>query len=228
MKKSKQKFTALVNWLLLLVLILVPAALIAAPDYYIPEYAGSAADDQVLLYGTEWELKSIGDCDDTSGKHLNYDTGTNAFSCGTSVDLSSSAATDLSDVTAWAYYSYPADASTDCNGTCSWNTISYMKYAKVSTNVTCFYFYVTTGATVSNDTAYLIVPLPIDHTNTSPSIHFFGHATIYEGSAEESGHTIIQDNAAEMRIYREDFSNFLSSGGSFRAFASGCYDSDVS
>ncbi len=27
---------------------------------------------------------SIGDCDDSSGNHLNYDTGTNAFSCGTS------------------------------------------------------------------------------------------------------------------------------------------------
>lgn len=45
------------------------------------------SDDQALMgtdtNKTRWT--SIGDCDDTGGNHLNYDTTSNAFSCGTSV-----------------------------------------------------------------------------------------------------------------------------------------------
>lgn len=53
----------------------------------------SAADDTALVSsGTAWQAKAIADCDDTSGAHLNYDTGTNAFSCGTSAQLSGVAA----------------------------------------------------------------------------------------------------------------------------------------
>lgn len=45
----------------------------------------AATDDNVMVgNGTTWQSKAIGDCDDTGGNHLNYDTGTNAFSCGTS------------------------------------------------------------------------------------------------------------------------------------------------
>lgn len=44
----------------------------------------TASDDQVLVSsGTAWVAKSISDCDDSGGNHLNYDTATNAFSCGT-------------------------------------------------------------------------------------------------------------------------------------------------
>lgn len=42
-------------------------------------------DDTVIVAnGTTWEIKTMPDCDDTGGNHLNYDTATNTFSCGTS------------------------------------------------------------------------------------------------------------------------------------------------
>lgn len=45
----------------------------------------SASDDTVMVSnGSAWQAKAIPDCDDTGGNHLNYDTATNAFSCGTS------------------------------------------------------------------------------------------------------------------------------------------------
>ena len=45
----------------------------------------ASADDRVMVgNGTIWEAKAIGDCDDTGGNHINYDTATNTFSCGTS------------------------------------------------------------------------------------------------------------------------------------------------
>lgn len=48
------------------------------------------ADDAVLVgTGTTTASKAIPDCDDSAGQHLNYDTATNAFSCGTSGGSSS-------------------------------------------------------------------------------------------------------------------------------------------
>lgn len=45
----------------------------------------AGADDTILVgAGTTYAAKTIADCDDTAGQHLNYDQGTNAFSCGTS------------------------------------------------------------------------------------------------------------------------------------------------
>lgn len=45
----------------------------------------AAADDTVMVSNASaWQAKAIADCDDSGGNHLNYDTGTNAFSCGTS------------------------------------------------------------------------------------------------------------------------------------------------
>lgn len=45
----------------------------------------TVTDDTVAVAnGTTWQSKGIPDCDDSGGNHLNYDTGTNAFSCGTS------------------------------------------------------------------------------------------------------------------------------------------------
>lgn len=47
--------------------------------------AGTPTDDFVLVgSGSAWEIKAVPDCDDSSGNHLNYDTATNTFSCGTS------------------------------------------------------------------------------------------------------------------------------------------------
>lgn len=45
----------------------------------------SASDDQILINsGTAWVAKSVPDCTDTGGNHLNYTASTNAVSCGTS------------------------------------------------------------------------------------------------------------------------------------------------
>lgn len=45
----------------------------------------AAADDTAMLSsGSSWVATAIPDCDDSGGNHLNYDAGTNAFSCGTS------------------------------------------------------------------------------------------------------------------------------------------------
>lgn len=54
------------------------------------------ADDSVLVgTGTTTASKAIPDCDDSAGQHLNYDTATNAFSCGTSGSSSFDPSTTL-------------------------------------------------------------------------------------------------------------------------------------
>lgn len=48
----------------------------------------TAADDTVIVSsGSAWQAKAVADCDDSAGNHLNYDTGTNAFSCGTAANI---------------------------------------------------------------------------------------------------------------------------------------------
>ncbi len=50
----------------------------------------SPTDDGVPVgNSTSFDIKVLTDCDDSGGNHLNYDTGTNAFSCGTSTSGSS-------------------------------------------------------------------------------------------------------------------------------------------
>lgn len=46
----------------------------------------TSTEDAVMVGNstTAWEKKVIPDCDDTGGNHINYDQGTNAFTCGTS------------------------------------------------------------------------------------------------------------------------------------------------
>ncbi len=51
------------------------------------------ADDSVWLGNGSAVVTAIGDCDDSGGNHLNYDTGTNAFSCGTSSGAAASTIT---------------------------------------------------------------------------------------------------------------------------------------
>lgn len=49
------------------------------------EVAVGKVDDTVIVAnGSTWEAKAVGDCTDTSGKHLNYTAASNSFSCGTS------------------------------------------------------------------------------------------------------------------------------------------------
>ncbi len=47
----------------------------------------TAADDTTLVStGTAWEAKTLPNCTDSAGNHLNYTQATNAFSCGTSIN----------------------------------------------------------------------------------------------------------------------------------------------
>lgn len=59
---------------------------VQAWDADLDTIAGLAKTDDSLMLanGTAWQLKTLTDCDDSGGNHLNYDTNTNAFSCGTS------------------------------------------------------------------------------------------------------------------------------------------------
>jgi hypothetical protein len=51
------------------------------------EELATVTDDHVYVAnGTGIDAKALADCDDTAGNHLNYDTATNTFSCGTSGD----------------------------------------------------------------------------------------------------------------------------------------------
>ena len=65
----------------------------------------AGADDTVFVSnGTVLESKAIPDCDDAGGNHLNYDTTTNAFSCGTSGSgLSSPIAGDYVATGEWTW-----------------------------------------------------------------------------------------------------------------------------
>ena len=50
----------------------------------------ASADDNLMVgNATTWQTKAVPDCDDSGGNHLNYDTGTNAFSCGTTAGTGS-------------------------------------------------------------------------------------------------------------------------------------------
>lgn len=61
------------------------AGVLAPPPGGNPEtLLTGSTDDRVLVdNGSVWQRKALPDCDDSGGNHLNYDTGTNAFSCGT-------------------------------------------------------------------------------------------------------------------------------------------------
>lgn len=49
----------------------------------------SANDDAAMIgNGTTWQSKTVPDCTDSSGNHLNYTQSSNAFSCGTSISSS--------------------------------------------------------------------------------------------------------------------------------------------
>lgn len=79
------------------------------------------ADDAVLVgTGTTTASKAIPDCDDSAGQHLNYDTTTNAFSCGTSGGSSFDPSTTLQ-----VYCDFLAGLSTAGNlGECGWGFLA--------------------------------------------------------------------------------------------------------
>ncbi len=50
----------------------------------ITELSGPTDDNIIVGNGSTWEKKTLPDCDDSAGQHLNYDATTNAWTCGTS------------------------------------------------------------------------------------------------------------------------------------------------
>lgn len=56
---------------------------VQASDPRLPP-APSTDDTLLLANGSAWQTKSVPNCTDTGGNHLNYTASTNAFSCGTS------------------------------------------------------------------------------------------------------------------------------------------------
>lgn len=67
-------------------------------------------DDTVIVSnGSTWEKKTLPDCDDSGGNHVNYDTTTNAFSCGTSGGASSNG--PRPNTRRWVYASSNGDSS---------------------------------------------------------------------------------------------------------------------
>jgi hypothetical protein len=71
----------------------------------------SASDDQVLVSsGTAWVAKTVPNCLDTAGNHLNYDQSTNTFSCGTSGGVTSPVGGDFVATGKWTFGS-AADAA---------------------------------------------------------------------------------------------------------------------
>lgn len=59
--------------------------IVAQSDAGLSAEIAPASDDQIPLSSSSSTAAwvSVPDCDDSAGNHLNYDTGTNAFSCGT-------------------------------------------------------------------------------------------------------------------------------------------------
>lgn len=81
----------------------------------------TVTDDSVLVgTGTTTASKAIPDCDDTTGQHLNYDTATNAFSCGTSGSSGFDPSTTL-----YIYEDFPnASGTTGQIGTHGWRFVA--------------------------------------------------------------------------------------------------------
>lgn len=60
----------------------------------------TASDDNVMVgSGSAWVSKSVPDCTDTGGNHLNYTQSTNSFSCGTSGGSGGGAPVDATYIT---------------------------------------------------------------------------------------------------------------------------------
>ncbi len=77
------------------------------------QVTGATVTDDFVWVGNSSNIATetvIGDCDDSSGNHLNYDTGTNAFSCG---NTSSAASQNLFETITDGATSIVADSTTD-------------------------------------------------------------------------------------------------------------------
>lgn len=76
----------------------------------------STPADDVLMVGnaSTWQDKTLPDCDDTGGNHINYDTTANAFTCGTSGGGGGSGdVTDVGNCTTGACFMDGTNAGTE-------------------------------------------------------------------------------------------------------------------
>ena len=48
---------------------------------------GKVDDTVIVANGTTWQAKTLSDCTDTGGNHLNYTASSNTFGCGTSASV---------------------------------------------------------------------------------------------------------------------------------------------
>src|SRR4051812_45618973 len=81
------KFSRLFAYLTLTLVLASLGGYIAADVYYTGNISSvpPAADDVMLISnGSSFQNKSIPDCTDTGGNHLNYTASSNSMSCGTS------------------------------------------------------------------------------------------------------------------------------------------------
>lgn len=120
----------------------------------------AASDDNVMVgNGTTWQSKALTDCDDSGGNHLNYDTTTNAFSCGTSGGGGSSALSSIS-------------AASTSNTIASGNNHSQIwNWALTSNSVTAFTFGETTAATSGTADNQVIVGVNTLASSTATALY---------------------------------------------------------
>lgn len=92
-----------------------------------------STDDTILVAnGTAWQIKSIPDCDDVNGNHLNYDTTNNQFSCGNSASSAPAISGTLNPSSSSCVIS--VGASSCSSGTLTWTTTNPQGTSSVTNN----------------------------------------------------------------------------------------------
>jgi len=157
----------------------------------------TATDDGVSVgSGSAFATKILPDCDDSSGNHLNYDTTTNAFSCGTSGD-GYEADTDTQDL------SY--DAGTDVISLTDGGSIDITEVdTDTDTTYTAGSHLTLTDTTFSVDDDYLL------NTGDTASgfYNFTGHINV-ANNVTVGGTAYITGDAQEITLHSPVNNNLL-------------------
>lgn len=96
--------------------------------------SASTDDTMLVANGTVWQIKSIPDCDDVNGNHLNYDTTNNQFSCGNSSSTPPTMTGTLNPSSSSCVIS--VGASSCVSGTLTWTTTNPQGTSSVTNNGT--------------------------------------------------------------------------------------------
>ncbi len=92
----------------------------------------STDDTMLVANGSAWEIKSIPDCDDVNGNHLNYNTSNNQFSCGNSSSTPPAMTGTLTPSSSSCVISVGASSCT--SGTLTWTTTNPQGTSQVTNN----------------------------------------------------------------------------------------------